>query len=386
MNSLSFSSAELRSGPAQVHTLSDVEIRTYRTEKDAKLVRRMGVRLPGDISAEFLLTKGFSIGAFTVDGRPVFWDPPYDGLLDPDSLDLRASMLINGVPMPGFQYVRNFAGGIELLGLQNWGMPVADQTTGELQPLHGEAANIPVEFVEIAVESSSVVFTAGFTLRGVSYVDDKGKPWYARGEPLWQVTREIRISSDQLSASMHILDSFANLSDKRRKPDWGYHFQFYAEDGARLEIPHRTAAIRGGGELPPEFDTWRPALDPQKRVERGVIYKNCKTRTAADGSRTIPGRVCYADGRVVEFSLPEAPYVQGWFSCGGSESSELKLSDQLGNDPIMQKPWNGLGPEIGSSALDHDGDVDASVIIPEIEPGEATTLSISIEPQWSAKR
>jgi len=66
-----------------------------------------------------------------------------------------------------------------------------------------------------------------------------------------------------------------------------------------------------------------------------------------------------------------------WFSCGGAEDDEFLLPD---GSKWLHRNWDGVGPEIGASPLDHDGDVDPEVEVSELDPGESTSLNILIEP------
>ncbi len=338
--------------------------------------------MPGDVRVELLPTKGLSVGQFRVRGRQVFWDPPFDRIVNPDELDLSGLMLINGEEMPGFRWVENFTGGVELLGLQNWGMPAVNSETGELLPIHGTASNVPVDSVECSIAGSAVIFRSVFMVRdGAPSNARDSRPWYEWGTPLWEVTRTVKVSRDP-EVSMTILDAITNRSEMPGTPDWGYHIQFRAEDGARMVIPHGAASVRGGGDLPRDFEVWRSGEPTAERQERGYILKGCPAHHHPDLGRLIHGEVRYREGARVEFSVPAAPYVQSWFSSGGSGCGEFALPEDPGRN-FMQKPWDGLGPEIGASALDHDGDVDPLVRIPTLRPGETLRLGMEFTPRFS---
>ena len=377
-----FRGSELRSGPPQTFQLADSTIEITRSQYDDPGVRRLLLTMPEDIRVELLPTKGLSVREFRVRGRQVFWDPPFERIVNPEELDLSGMMLINGEEMPGFRWVENFAGGVELLGLQNWGMPVVHPETGELLPIHGTASNVPVDSVECSVVGSATVIKSTFTVRdGISRDAQDSGSWYERGTPLWEVARTVKVSREP-EIAMTILDTITNRSDMPGTPDWGYHIQFRPEDGARMVIPSGAVSVRGGGDLPQDFEVWRGREATAGRQERGYIHKGCPAHRRPDLGRVINGEVRYREGARVGFSIPAAPYVLSWFSSGGTGCGEFALPEDPGTN-FMKKPWDGLGPEIGASALDHDGDVDPSVPIPILQPGEKTTLGLEFTPRFS---
>lgn len=47
---------------------------------------------------------------------------------------------------------------------------------------------------------------------------------------------------------------------------------------------------------------------------------------------------------------------------------------------LLEKNWDGFGIEIGSSALDHDGNTDRTVsYIPTLKPGEKKVLELELK-------
>ncbi len=372
---------ELRSGSLRTVRLADSTVEITRAAHDGPRVRRLVLTMPCDVRVELLPTKGLSVGEFRVGGRHVFWDPPFDRIIDPDELDLSGMMLINGEKLPGFRWVENFTGGVELLGLRNWGMPTVDPRSGELLPIHGTASNIPVSGVVCEVTGASATVRARFTMRdGRSRRGEGPRCWYERGNPLWEIARTITVRCDP-EVSMTILDTITNRSDKPCSPDWGYHVQFRAEDGARLVIPSEVTTVRRGGKVPADFDVWRRGERAGPRRERGYLHKGCPLNKCAALGSVVSGEVLYRDGARTTFLIPAAPYVQSWFSSGGSGADEFALPEDPNAD-FMKKPWNGFGPEIGASALDHDGDVDPSVIVPILRPTETLTLGMKFTPQF----
>ncbi|MBN1143361.1 MAG: hypothetical protein JXA72_03020, partial [Bacteroidales bacterium] len=77
-------------------------------------------------------------------------------------------------------------------------------------------------------------------------------------------------------------------------------------------------------------------------------------------------------------SFPPSPYFQTWFCNGGANSDEFTFTDN--NLPVLTKNWDGQGIEIGSSPLDHDGNIDRSVEYEEIlQPGQVFENEIRID-------
>ena len=110
-----------------------------------------------DLKIEILPSKGFSIGKTSLKNKPILWDAPI-GLPDPASLDFMSDEIsVSGTPTPGFTFLKTFVGGIEFLGMTNWGMPRIDTLTGEFLPLHGEVSNIPLENIEFEVSNKGLL-------------------------------------------------------------------------------------------------------------------------------------------------------------------------------------------------------------------------------------
>ena len=50
------------------------------------------------------------------------------------------------------------------------------------------------------------------------------------------------------------------------------------------------------------------------------------------------------------------------------------------NTPLLKKNWDGAGPEFGSSALDHNDNIDKEIKIKTIlEPGEIINIKIVVK-------
>jgi len=320
---------------------------------------------------EFLPSKGLSVGQMIFGGKSLFWDQPSD-LVNPDKFDIHSNDLhINGKPAPGFMYIANYCAGVELLGLTNWGMPVQEKVGGRWKVLHGEAASIPVNKVIFNINPELISIEASFiyrTFRGLFL-----KPWYRRGKKLFELKRKVII--DRATGSMELTDSIINISRDTLVPDWGYHVTFRAEPGAQYLVPAEKAEYRGGGKLPPDCTFWQPSPDDKQRIEHGIIYKEL---TSFSPEKLFQSKLVYPDGSNILVKTTPSPYFQTWFCTGGSGSKEFTWKN---GEPVLKKNWDGMGIEFGSSALDHDGNIDPSVV-PEkaLKPGESRQIVIKIEP------
>jgi hypothetical protein len=72
----------------------------------------------------------------------------------------------------------------------------------------------------------------------------------------------------------------------------------------------------------------------------------------------FPPELIYPDGSRLEVSTTPSPYFQTWFCNGGKGSGEF--TDSNGKS-LLRRNWDGMGIEIGSSPLDHNGNIDETV-------------------------
>jgi hypothetical protein len=325
-----------------------------------------------DLEIEILPSKGFSIGKVSLGDKPTLWDAPI-GLPDPLGLDFRSDKIsIFGTPTPGFTYLRTFVGGIELLGLKNWGMPRTDTLTGEFLPLHGEVSNIPLEKIEFEISKKGLLAKGTIIYRTMKG-DDK-KPWWERGPGMYKITKSLFI--DPITTGFIIADTITNISNASLVPDWGYHVTFWPEPGSKILVPSLTCEERGRATVAPEFDTWHPALNEKIRTEVGIIFKELKVFDF-QGKPSTRILKLYPDGRAFELIVPITQYFQTWNSSGGSDSKEFTYND---GKPVFSKSWNGFGVEIGSSPLDYNGNTDKSVMNNDtLNPGEQLGIRIALK-------
>lgn len=323
----------------------------------------------GKTKIELLPSKGLSLSQAWMANRQLFWDAPI-GLPDTEDLDLWSDeVLINGSPAHGFTFLKTMVAGVELYGLKNWGMP--KEKEGNLELLHGETSNIPVEKVLIYCENDKCTIEGSFIYRG--FREEGHKPWYERGEALFEITKKITVFKNVSKISLN--DTFRNLTNQPQTPDWGYHITFKPEDGATLAIPSTTKEMRGGGSIPSNFNTWKNSDDKCVRDETGIIYKQLKDDGPSGNTTSV---LSYPDGAQIKVTLPQVPYFQTWFCRGGRGTKEFTFKN---GQSLLERNWDGMGIEIGSSALDHDGNTDPSVIrfTSPLLPGESVAIPIDIQ-------
>jgi len=315
---------------------------------------------------DLLPSKGLSLGQAWIKGKSVFWEAPIS-LPDTETIDLWSDeVCINGNPAKGFTFLKTLVAGVELYGLSNWGMPVEKDV--KLQPLHGETSNIPVDEVSCSIEDDCLTISASFDYR--TFEGDMNLPWYQRGEALYKLTKKVILKKGALEIKLE--DTIENISNRSLIPDWGYHITFRPEEGARYIVPSKKAEERGGNPLPADIQAWYKAENENVRTETGIIHK----QVAVAESGLIKSCLIYTDGSTIEVSTTPSPYFQTWFCNGGKGSTEFTTSN---GESLLQKNWDGMGIEIGSSPLDHNGNIDKSVAYKSVlQPGEAMKIEIGI--------
>ncbi len=414
---------EPKPGRTRVFRGSAGRVVFFHRDEDPEGVNRIHASVPG-LTVEVLPSKGFSVGQTWKDDRPVFWKPPI-GLCDPGRLDLHSpEVAVAGEPSPGFSFLKTFSGGIELYGLRNWGMPFRDPENGGLHPLHGETSNIPVEHCEVSIGRDKVAMTGVFIYRDMPLSSSSGgsdgspegggqvpggkpqdagggqagdpdsQPWYRQGKELFRVERQVVL--EWQGPRLRINDTITHVGTGERVPDWGYHITFHPGSGSRILVPSRSVANRSGQPVPADFEQWSPAPDPAVREEQGMIHKGLQILDADSDDRTSlePARksvqtgdtdqemsralILREDTPAVRVTFPAAPYFQTWLCRGGAFSREFTWASD--GEPLFRKPWDGIGIEIGSSALDHDGNTDPDVPAEKtLQPGTSRVISLHID-------
>lgn len=353
----------------QQNTLTEngFSISLFHLPEDPATANRIRIS-SANVEVELLPSKGLSVAQARINGQPVFWEAPIE-LPDTETLDLWSDELcINGTPAPGFTFLKTLTGGIELYGLKNWGMPV--EKDGKPELLHGETSNIPVDEVSFLVEAEICTVESSFVYR--SFEGNPDLPWYQRGESLFKVTKRIILTKD--SPGFKLEDTIENISNRSLTPDWGYHITFRPEPGARYIVPAKKAEYRGGAPLPANYTVWQPSPDSKQRIEHGVIYKDFNTFSPEN---LCTSELIYPEGKSVKVKTTPSPYFQTLFCSGGAETTEFTRKN---GEPVFHRNWDGMGIEIGASALDHDGNTDQTVAHEKpLLPGEAKVIRIEVE-------
>lgn len=350
------------------------ECRINLWQKDNEPVNTIRVQITlGDVKMELLPSKGLSVGDVSINEVPILWKSPTD-LHDPDTIDLTSrEILINGEVKDGFTFLKTFAGGIEFYGMKNWGMPWRNPVTGELYLLHGETSNVPMDEVFGVLFEDRLEITGTIIYRNFNFA--KGDKWYLCGEPTFAITHTIVIPREG-----HWFKSVikaTNITQNVLTPDWGYHVTLRPEKGSRLIVPSRSIEERSGNRVPDDFEFWNPAEDPLIRKEDGIIHKGLKLYSK-NGKSVNKCLMLYPSGRGISVTFPPSPYFQTWFCCGGANSAEFTYAET--GRPVFNRNWDAQGIEFGSSALDHNGNIDREVAYKQIlSPGESFENEIIIK-------
>ncbi|RKX85598.1 MAG: hypothetical protein DRP58_05600, partial [Spirochaetes bacterium] len=210
-------------------TLScDTEYSLKHIEGDPTSVYRF--YLTGDnFSLEITPSRGLSVRDFTCRGRQMFWNAPLENLSDPDRIDMKKAMIINGESVKGTRWLEYFASHIEMLGLDNWGVPV--EKDGKVMGLHGNASSVPVTEIILEERDDRVVVSGSFYIHDPNEVleeDNKSSRYF-------KVEKAIEFYNER--PVLVIKDKITNISGTPRFPDWGYHVQLKPEEGCRYLIP-----------------------------------------------------------------------------------------------------------------------------------------------------
>lgn len=355
-----------KGAPQSLNTgIDEIDVKLYREPADDESVRRLRIE-SGDSTLVLMPSKGLNILSCSFGGRDLFWEPPLDRIPASERLDLTASILINGEPVEGARWLEGFTGGVEMMGLDHWGI-FGRSPEGELLTLHGNISYVPVSSVEIGKDAEGRVVCEG-SLKIYGPVETVRPQIDTPAR--WEVVRRVILNPTKRTLTLQ--DRIINLSDSPAFPDWAYHVQLKPEAGCRFLIPSGAAAPRFGGDCEADFETWTPAAEESVREERGYVHKKLLTENGA-----VPTLLRYPDGTGIEARIPHAPFTLGWFSCGGRQGTEFLLPENP-ETPFIPRSWNGVGPEVGASALDHDGNTDPEIGERKLNPGESRRLELSV--------
>ncbi len=353
-------------------SVDGVDLNLRHVDGDPEQVYRFYIE-GHDFSVELSPSKGLSVRDVQFNGTPIFWEAPMEVLPDPKEVDITKPLLIDGEQIEGMRWIAYFAAHVEMMGLHNWGMTTSKN--GKLYALHGNVSNIPVEKIHVEVLPGKIVVSGVFN----TYDAHSCISMNVDAEAEFEVTKRVII--DRTSPQLRIHDSVKNVSSKMLRPDWGYHIQLRPQPDAELLFPSLRVSERFKTPVPYDHERWYPATVVSKREERGYIHKKLKIEPLfEDGSPGFKTLLKYKDGTGIKCCLPPSPYTMSWFSCGGAMGNNFMFPAEgdRGPSPVLHKNWDGVGPEIGASALDHDGDVDPELQQKELGLGETQDLRISI--------
>lgn len=369
-NTLSLKCKDLSANENNIFSFNGISVRLYHKTGEPHTANRLEIKT-SNLTAELLPSKGLSLGQVSYNEKKIFWEAPFY-LPNPDMLDLWSDEVqINNQPMAGFTYLKTFTAGIELYGLKNWGMPRKNDQTGELLPLHGETSNIPVDEINILIDEPFVQVEATFVYHDMNsggYLS-----WYTSGSPMYKINRlyKFHVNNPQVTLS----DTIENISGENLTPDWGYRVTFYPQPGSKILVPSGSVEERNGEKIPNDIETWNMAGSDEPRQETGIIHKRLNT-IREEGKERCRVLLQHPNGDGILFKFPPSPYFQTWSCKGGAGSDEFKLRS---GKSLLENNWDGLGIEIGSSALDHDNNIDQSVKYQAIlPPGSKKSLDMEL--------
>jgi len=360
--------------------MGDYYLSCTHVEGDPEKVFRIYVESPCGLNLEITPSKGMSLRDCSYQERQMFWDSPMKNLPDPEQVDIMSTVICDGTPVPGLGWIKYFASHVELMGLLNWGID-RKLKDGTFYPLHGNVSNIPVEKITVETLEDRIRLTGSYKVYGsYSIFPVPGN------SPDFEIEKQIDIFSDK--PVIFQKDTIINLTENTVTPDWGYHIQLRPEPDCRYYIPAKSVEERFGESVPDDHNEWNRADNELIREERGYIYKGLLIESAfsdkTDGVRTL---LKYNKSPGIEVVLPPSPYTLGWYSCGGGMGENFTIpANSLTEKPakLLTKNWDGIGPEIGASDLDHNGNTDPAISTGTLKSGEK--MSIKLEFQFLDKK
>lgn len=359
--------------PISRKKLGDFYLSCAHIQGDPEKVFRIYIESPCGLQLELTPSKGMSLRDCSYQGRQMFWEPPMENLPDPELVDIMSTVICDGTAVPGLGWIRYFASHVEMMGLHNWGVGRENGEEGPY-PLHGNVSNIPIEKVIVEVFKDRIRLTGSYQVYGANSI------FPAPGDsPDFEIKKQIELLSHE--PTIFQKDTIRNLTDRTLVPDWGYHVQLRPEPGCHYLIPAKSVEERFGEAVPEGHNKWVPAVLEQVREERGYIYKDLFVENVfSDGTSGVRTLLKYEENPGIEVVIPHSPYTLGWYSCGGGMGHNFTLpADTSGEKPsrLLMKNWDGIGPEIGSSDLDHKGNTDPVIsTTSSLLPGNKMSLRL----------
>ncbi|MFA6309202.1 MAG: DUF4432 family protein [Clostridia bacterium] len=377
MNRIILDCKSLENGKEKVIEKLGFTVKVFHNKNDDICVNRISIEHI-DMNIELLPSKGLTVNEAFFRGQPYFWEPPLDGLPNPDNFNPFEKMYIDGILTEGFSWLKQFTGGVEMLGLENWGMPETEEATGFSLPMHGTVSMIPVKSVNIDITEDSAEISGTFEVRNTREIEKL--PWYKNGEVIFEVTKRIIIKPD--SARIILKDTITNKSVEARIANWGYHVQMRAFEGAEYLIPSKKMKRIGESTAANNHEIWYNSKGENVRVQvmnRHTVLKVIDELAGEkSGIRTL---LKYPDGHAIMAVIPACPWIASWMSSGGAGSREWCLVDASGKKgtSIMKKDYSGIGPEFGSKDLFGGEDEEIQYKQDVLEPMQSTETFIVFE-------
>ena len=313
-----------------------ITFRFFHYREDHPDVHRLLIEA-GKIRAVIIPSKGLSLHEAWIEGQPIFWEPPQTSISSPEEFCPENEIFINGQKQWGTEWVSRFCSGVELLGPDNWGMMLPE----ERKTLHGSGSNTSAENIKTGLYKNTAFAEGQFPVRA--------------GAADIEIRRRIILDLSDNSVMLH--DIFKNTSEDETLADWGYHVQMRPVEGCQYYIPSKSITPRQDESCAPGFNTWHQAELQWEREEYGFIHKEITNTESIHGHPVIGTLLHYPDSKKsIRCDIPPAPYILTWVSAGGAYGSEFLTGDSPGT-PMLTRNWDGIGPELGASSLDHDGNL-----------------------------
>ncbi len=352
--------------------IGDFNLSCSHIQGDPEKVFRIYIESPCGLNLEITPSKGMSLRDCSYQNRQMFWKAPMENLPDPEQVNIMSTVICDGTPIKGLGWIKYFASHVEMMGLQNWGID-RKMDNGTHFPLHGNISNIPIEKITVKTLDDRIRLTGSYKVYGSNSIFP-----VSGNSPDFEIIKQIDLFSDK--PVIFQKDTIINLTKKTVTPDWGYHVQLRPEPGCHYYIPAKSVEERFGEPVPDNHNEWKSADVESIREERGYIYKGLLVESAfsdkTDGVRTL---LKYNETPGIEVILPPSPFTLGWYSCGGGMGDNFTIpANNPGEKPakLLTKNWDGIGPEIGASDLDHNGNTDPGISAVTLKPDEKMSIKL----------
>ncbi len=352
-------------------------VKAFHNENDAENVTRISIKHK-DMNITVLPSKGLSVLDAFYKETPFFWEPPMTGLPNPDNFNPLEKIYLSGVLTEGYGWLLQFTGGVEMLGLENWGMPKVDDETGIVMPMHGTASLIPIEAIDVIIKKDSAEIIGEFEVRKFRKIEKK--PWYENGDIIFKVTKRVIIIPE--TGRIILKDTVTNKSKEILSPEWGYHVQMKAEPEAEYLIPSKKMKAIGDKSVTEQSEIWYNSKSKTERTQKMNRHEKIKIiDNKLKGKKSFMTLLKYSGGHAIMMLIPACSWVASWFSSGGENGLEWCKQDDSGNcgPSIMKKSYDGIGPEYGNCDLFGGEDEEKEFKELPLKPEESVDITTEFE-------